>query len=855
MALSWTSNNTILSWKSDNIVVINKNNKSYYCKNATLTASHLEWFLQNDAIIFNKDNTIEFNKKLKHAFLTIQETDKPLIPRNHTKGVSEVKHRHDFEVEHRHDFEDIVEDKILTQPVFIDEKKYNVKSDVFYIAHLIHVLKYIINFNDNELTYKKNINVSENMKLFLEKNPYGDIYRYENNMLTINDNVVIEFVKLSDKSYNMVVGYPDIDKITQKYDPKILKRHEETNDILIKKFFNVIIEEDEKKKYNKFKGSEIKNNENLWKLAQIDPHTDMTYLSSINNGEQYEKIRKFLHEETHKYINENKLLNQINLKSKYIFQIFTLIIDSKNELHIAPLVESIYQITEKHSEILQKTNDIIDEQMMKHVYPNITNTNNIIRKTVKFMGFFHIEAEFVNSMSNYYEYHYKTFNSIELNELIYSSSLNNKDGKPFWNSIDLTFNISNDHIYFQKETAEFNGGTINEFNGGAINDFTGYIEFLFKSKYMKVVLFEINAHNHIKTILAYEKPDDIKFYFLEIHNNIANNIDKLINIIEYNNKYPIYHTEKTKYLVVDNIPNLSLFKIVRFELINKTNVELHNLFFKFNPCVKLNIDYALSDIISNKPIKLDGETYINPGNVITEAVKRIVLCMYLKENDKLKLIEHDDEFINLITVNKNYDIDKHKLVETKNYVTINVFENEFKTSQSMCWVINKMTYNELNEIIETAMKIPDLAIKNLTENYLNKLIEIKKYPDEIKFVKTLEDVNPYNYREIIDIMNKTKETLELKNIYCHVYVSYMFNCLHFRMVEKVQEENNFKFSYNTLAEKDNKVSISSINIYLSRLIENLNICPSYYQNFRSSLILYLTPRVIINNYQYENIHS
>jgi hypothetical protein len=822
-----------ISWKSDNIVVINKNNKSYYCKNAVLTASHLEWFLQNDAIIFNIDNTIEFEtNKLKNAFITIQETEKPLIPRDRTKGTTEVKHKHDFEV--------IVEDKILTQPVFINEKKYNVQSNVFYIAHLIHVLKYIINFNDNELTFKKNISVNEKMKDFLEKNPYGDIYKYENNMLNINDTTIIEFVKLSDKSYNVIVGYPDIDKLTHKYDPKILKRHEETNDVLIKKFFNVIVD----KKENKFTDSEIKNNENLWKLAQIDDNSDMIYLSKINNKEQYEKIKKFVHEETDKYINENKLLNQINIKSKYIFQIFTIIIGKDNEPHIAPLVESIYQITNKHSDILQKTNNIIDEQMMSHVYPNIINRNNIIRKTVKFMGFFHIEAEFVNPMSNYYEYHYKTFNSIELNELIYSSSLN-KDGKPFWNSIDLTFNISNDHIYFQKETAEF--------NGGATNVFIGYADFLKNHNHMKVVLFEINAHNHIKTILAYEKNDDIKFYFLEIHNNIADNSDKLINIIKHNEKYPIYHTEKTKYLVVDNIPNLTLFKIVKFELINKPNIELYTMFFKFNLCVKLNINYALREIISSKPIKLDGETYINQANVITDTVKRIVLCMYLKENKKLQLIEHDDEFIKLITVNKNYDIAKHEIVETENYVTIYVFENEFKTSQSMCWVINKMTYNELNEMIETAMKIPELAIENLNKNYFNKLIEIKKYSDKNKFVKTLEDINPDNYMEIIDIMNKTKEKSQLKNIYNHIYVSYMYNCLHFRMVEKVEEKNNFKFNYNTLAEKDNKVSISSRNIYLNRLIENLNVDPSYYKNFRSSLIVVLTPRVIINNYQYENI--
>jgi hypothetical protein len=267
MSLSWNSNNTILSWKSDNIVVINKNNKSYYCKNAVLTASHLEWFLQNDAIIFNIDNTIEFEtNKLKNAFITIQETEKPLIPRNQTKGTTQVKHNHDFQV--------AVEDKCLTQTVFANEKKYDVKYDGYYIAHIIHILKYIINFHDNEITFRKNINVNKNMKSFLEKNPFGDIYRYENNMLNINDNVVIEFIKLSDKSYNIVVGYPDINKMPYDTDflKDILQRQETTNDVLIKKFFNVVSDTKQKK----FSDSEIANNENLWKIGQIDQHSDMT---------------------------------------------------------------------------------------------------------------------------------------------------------------------------------------------------------------------------------------------------------------------------------------------------------------------------------------------------------------------------------------------------------------------------------------------------------------------------------------------------------------------------------------------------------------------------------------------------
>jgi len=814
-----------LAWYTDNMVVVNKNNKSYFCINAILTATHLEWMFQNEAIVFNEDNTIEFNHKMKNAFISVKEIDKS---DNFKTGTSFVRYDSEYKVS--------VKDRIMTQPIFKNQRLYHAKYNGDYIAHTICVLYYIISSVKNELIIKRDdIEVrDEKMRSFLETNTHGDIYKYENNKLNIHKSVIIEIIKNSDKSYNIVIGYPDNYVMTHPeiYDD-ILQRQELTNDVLIKKFFNLV----SNPKYNKFTDDDIKNNENLWKIATLDNHFDYEHLKTCYD-KNAEPLIEFFHKQAHNYIYENKLLNQINIRIKYFFQIFTLMIDKDNQIHIAPTIESIYNINSNHTKLLEKVNDIIDENMVNHVYPNIINKKNNIRKYSKFSDFFHIVAEYINPMTSFNNYNYKTFNVMYLEELIYNSTLKNNHGSSFWNSVSLNFNMMNNAIQ-EPTISRFLSGIY----GG--NDVLNLSEI---SNFLKVILFEIEPDNTIKTILAHEEIDNVKFYLMKIIPNIANCRDKLVSMIQDNNQFDIQYLSNTQKIVIPHyIQNLPLFKIVECKLIDEHNDELYNTFFKFNPCMKLNIKLTskINEVVHTYPITIEEKKYINPNNIITNVIKKKVLLMYLKKNS---ISLNDDNFMKDLT-EINFDVEKEKYIRTKNYSSISNLTD--KKNLHMIWIINNVTYDDLTEIIKNIFKKGNV-VDNLNKNYFGKLMEIKKCSNHNKFIKTIVDVNKENCQEISHII-KLSIFEEKYNIYFHTFTSFSFSCLHLRIVYGKNEVKNF--GYIPLSNHENKLTINSRNLNFFRFVDYINVEPSYYTNFILCPFVFITFKSLINQYIYNTYVS
>ena len=248
-----------------------------------------------------------------------------------------------------------------------------------------------------------------------------------------------------------------------------------------------------------------------------------------------------------------------------------------------------------------------------------------------------------------------------------------------------------------------------------------------------------------------------------------------------------------------------------------------------------------NEVINTYPITIEGKEYINPNNIITDIVKKKILLMYLKKN----LIQLDnDKFMKYLT-DVHYDVEKDKYVRTDNYSSVtNTSDNK---NLYFIWIINNVTYDYLENIVNKIILEKGDVVDNLRKNYFGKLMEIKKCGNHNKFIRTIVDINKENYHEISYIVKKSMEQ-PTTNLYIHAFTSFTYNCLHLRIIYEGDEVKNF--GYKPLTNNENKLTINSRNLNFFRLIDYINVEPSYYTNFILCPFVFITFKSLINQHIY-----
>ena len=595
-------------------------------------------------------------------------------------------------------------------------KRYIYNINLSYYESIIKALKIYL-FDD--------IN-SVDDDIFFSANPIGDIYKYDiiNKKLIINDKCIIKEI---DETH-ILVGYPDPAKMLQ-YN-----------------FLNNLSEICIRQKSN-------------FSILQILNRADWS-LESITLPKELKTYNKI--------INENNLLEQPLVICKYIFTIFEI---NRGDKSIGLMVKSINEYNSNHTMILEKSKEIIENNMMKKYMPDyIFEHKANLNIYVNLAGYCHIVSEYVNPLSNISAASYLTFNMMKIEDLIYDTRNNllSKIKQSYFCpknnliEIDENNNSINNNININSNK---NVNIIN--NNKLIYNNNKYFNIINK-KEAKVIFFEINFLSVINTIITI---NDIDFYYFKIKSNIYN-INK--NKINYENKQTVSNVDGTIYNLL--YTNEYTYEILEENLLNNSNIKL---LLSDIPKYKITIP---NKVIRNRYLKF-----------IPRGVKIVFLC---------KNVGYQSVYIKNGTF-KTYIFNNH----------IGIFyERELKdvslnkeTHHHLLWITHNDYYNYVNDLIN--MK---------KESILNEEIFIP--PNIYKtHINDIHDINEHNYNDIKTIIDYFIN-LNYNNdfVYCHELSTLDFNMLHIKFMTQWTHTyyNSFMTTSKNIVQYSRNISYELIKAYL-----------------------------------------
>jgi hypothetical protein len=704
---------------------------------------------------------------------------------------------------------------ISRQSVRLGDEKVTLKTDAYYIKVILQVLNSLLenNINNEPLDTFLNQYMFEPMSTdlpYLKLNPLGDIHEYIDNKLKIRSNVFIREINM-EKRY-LLVGYPDYHKMASHLsdlDQDVLKRYqnnelENSNCKLLLKFFNQI-------QNQKFNEEDIQNQTNLWKLTDME-HSEILYMKKHFNAEYQRNIQEYK-DSVHQYIKDNNILQQVPIRIKYIYHVFEL---KDNKLQIC--ISSLYDLNKDNKELFQKVNNLIEENMYSYFLGQEKTTGKIlINSFIRLTGFFHIESEFINPLSNHFIFSYMNFNVIQLSELIKTLQYDN-----FWQRLNHKIQVSSSKL----TTYQTNNPIINTMSGGNIIDEKLITTLNNDSSKCHVILFNIDNLKNIDVIIELEN----RFIYMSLEGNSlkVDNISDFIEQMSQNSQLLMNLNENT-YQLVKLLQNP--YNINRLELVDESNKEdMYKMFMKDKiPIIPFKL--------SNQNLRVLSET----SKFLPMYLKYLILYFYLhskkdQENELLnEIIKFNNENTSIKKYKKNVIGDNIIRIDNSNYYGILYKRKDTylikDTSKYILWIISKTTYNSLelliSNIMETKKSVPI------------RMIAFKKYLEEItsinddKYIRFLSDINSNNKDDVFKVVNEAKSKIyewdgeQLLESFVHVVPFLSNDCLHIKF--------NTDNKYQPALEKDKYLNYYSRSINFDRIYNFLNVVSDYYSVKESDL--------------------
>ena len=568
------------------------------------------------------------------------------------------------------------------------------------------------------------------------------------------------------------------------------------------------------------------------------------YFTYPSNG----KLNKF-REDAHKYFQKigQKYVHKPITQITYVFLAFK---QNKKTGLLEPFIFNVKELKREHQPILKRIERLIKFKLPtkfgilksdeKDKFPEFDDEYKLWYSRYRYGKFFHIETEYLHTMSNIADKAHNYKNSITLEELIYACSL---DYEP--NSIQLKTNVDKtsffEHLRIEYEIREYNLEStrlkMSKSSKSSNNKNTS-----------KNSNCEIIENRSEKVFCLYEKDKLLKEKGKEKQNNKTE--AKILSLNE-------------KELVKDHFGNIINIKKIQFILVFKTNRQGYTFIYYYSGefyklVIESNISKILDSVIIelNKNINANGINFsqINKGFKIVSIDKLddtnyrycfganplILKKIYLPV--KTDIFINTDEFISTSLL----DFKKLNLPEVimKNLyndkihipVLITNFIKYMKINSNIC-NINNVTY-------ET--KYQGCSLKLCENPYINCIHYDKHGYDIIETIDNHDNkivlyIIPHNYTSkththkylgnfvdldetSLDILKKIKEIYYNSKhiIFLHTAYNPRFNCLHFHIVKK----ENYKRDYSA----NEKGSFIIQDIFIDTLINNIKKNNKYYNN-------------------------
>lgn len=526
-----------------------------------------------------------------------------------------------------------------------------------------------------------------------------------------------------------------------------------------------------------------------------------------------------------------------------------------------PAIFNIREITRKHTPLLEKMRDLIEKDLPLKM-GIITNEEydsgfryKLFYSYYRYGDFFFITTKYLHTMSNIIDYSYNYKDSITLNELIYSSNINDNLGNPFWSTVKLNYNLRN-HLIIDS-MSDINPSNTLGYTRKQISTYrtskNRNTSKLIKSKLIKngdkssrsiksrIISGMKPIMEESKIILVYQesfgkykiiyKNLEGEFWVLEIQNNFddpdvhqyimkninsKNNTNTRERTRERNNivKKLVYKCDYNEFNIYKFKKFIKLFKINRHSPLEKKDWKL---VFVANPIVSL-------DIISRKG--LESKTIDINDLFITNMITRKPNPILLPDITKLKPILIDN-FINSRKYKNRNSPSENDCTKLEHETDIQKFDNATLLRGDTTFNCTHINPNNCGYNL----------IENIQPEQNKKPFELRKViwvlPDkDSKYLKNFTSLDDTSlemlktiYKLYIDCSNCNNQC------FLHLTITLMFNCLHFHIVNydtyirKIYPTNEF-----------GSIILKEINIHT--LINFISTYPNYYTNSNFS---YLRP--------------
>ena len=583
------------------------------------------------------------------------------------------------------------------------------------------------------------------------------------------------------------------------------------------------------------------------------------YFTYPSNG----KLNKF-REDAHKYFQKigQKYVHKPITQITYVFLAFK---QNKTTDLLEPFIFNIKELKKEHQPILKRIERLIKYELPtkfgilksdeKDKFPEFDDEYKLWYSRYRYGKFFHIETEYLHTMSNIADKAHNYKNSITLEELIYSCGL---DYEP--NSIQLKSNVDNtsffEHLRIEYEIREYNLEStrlkMSKSSKSSNNKNTS-----------KNSNCEIIENRSEKVFCLYEKDKLLKEKGKEKQNNKTE--AKILSLNE-------------KELVKDHFGNIINIKKIQFILVFKTNRQEYTFIYCYNDefyklVIESNVSKILDSVIIelNKNIKANGINFsqINKGFKIVSIDKlddktlKFIFTINLLILMNIKQIPNETDlsyyYETALLIPKQLGNIKNLYLKMKPYIyENNIFGEEYikrlqkyldnlKNSQPVNLDCNTLTYEEKFVGCSIRKCIPFEVIINCS--YYNignsgyNIIESIDNTDN----KIILYIVPYNYNKknnlpkylgnFLDLDETSLSILnEIKNKYCnndylcflHTTMQFKFYCIHFHIIKK----DYYKRVYPIY---DSGVYMTQ-DMFIDEVINNLKCSNNYYKRLNYNLI-------------------
>ena len=530
---------------------------------------------------------------------------------------------------------------------------------------------------------------------------------------------------------------------------------------------------------------------------------------------------------------------------KYIFLVFKKDKDINGNEILIPFIFNIKELTKENQSILIQIERLIKHELSyRFGILNVNEYNNgkgnesepfddeykLWYSRYNYGTCFHIETQYVHTMSNIADKVHNYNDSIILEELIYACSLGYEPSVSFFNKLKIYYKIREHQFYDksniledykkhkktsksderknilniiksnrsdfvfslyekEKEKVKIQSSDIqlkkeNEQTG--IELFKKIFIPKNKEKIIFILMYKTNQQEYT-FIYNYEG----KFFKLVIKSNISNIIEEIINNINEKVKY-------NKFNNINFIKTTKIFKLISNDILNN---EYYDLLFEYNPTL-------IKKIKINKTPLLNVSIYYDSNLLPTE--KTITLQnLYLDKSPIYR--EHLDDANALI---KNQDCTKLRL-----------YTNEHKEDLIKKKIIINCVHKNMNECGYNFWEC-----LNIKEDKLLIFIVPINESEDTPYLSNFMDLDGNN-NNIIKMLNALIEMYANEHFICffHITITIKNNTLHLHVIKKI---DNYSRNFSN---KENEVFIlQALNIYT--IINNIKNYKLYYNKINYNIL-------------------